>query len=428
MNEFDRIIGYAEVKRQLVRIADALKNTGIYAALGAVSPRGLLLYGEPGVGKTLMAQCLIEASGREAYVCRKTESDGAFLDTIRETFERAAENEPSIVFLDDMDKFANEDNYHRDAEEYVTIQSCIDEVKEREVFVLATVNDMGKLPDSLKRAGRFDWIIGVNNPEGKDAVDIIRYYLSNKTLDGDMDAETIAAILGGRSCAVLETVINEAGLLAGFQRADHVTMQHIMEAGLEIEYGVVPETFIPIDLSKDGLGARTVYHEAGHTVIAELLAPGSVILTLVKCTDGKTTGSTKLSKKSDYWDLRSFERDIMVSLAGRATEGMRYGIFDVGASKDLDRAFATADRLIEDHCLAGFDLYDWGKNSQELTARQETAAAVEVARYDRLVRELLVKNRDFLEAVAHALAEKGVLLAADIRAIRESCGITAAAV
>ena len=117
MNEFDRIIGYAEVKRQLVRIADALKNTGIYAALGAVSPRGLLLYGEPGVGKTLMAQCLIEASGRESYVCRKTESDGAFLDTIRETFERAAENEPSIVFLDDMDKFANEDNYHRDAEE-----------------------------------------------------------------------------------------------------------------------------------------------------------------------------------------------------------------------------------------------------------------------------------------------------------------------
>ena len=69
-------------------------------------------------------------------------------------------------------------------------------------------------------------------------------------------------------------------LLAGFRRADHVTMQHIMEAGLEIEYGVVPETFIPIDLSKDNLGARTVYHEAGHTAIAELLAPGSVILTL----------------------------------------------------------------------------------------------------------------------------------------------------
>ena len=118
---FDSIIGYEDVKQELVRICDALKNREYYSALGVDSPRGLFLHGVPGVGKSLMAAALIHESGLRAFVCRKDEPNGEFVKKIREIFREAAENAPSIVFLDDVDKFANGDDKHRDAEEYVTI-------------------------------------------------------------------------------------------------------------------------------------------------------------------------------------------------------------------------------------------------------------------------------------------------------------------
>ena len=132
MKAFDRIIGYREIKSQLIVIADTLKNREAYRALGVDMPRGLLLYGEPGVGKSLMAKCLIEASGLSVFTCRKTEPNGEFVKTIKNTFDRASQAAPSIVFLDDMDKFANGDQRRRDCEEYVTVQACIDETKGRD--------------------------------------------------------------------------------------------------------------------------------------------------------------------------------------------------------------------------------------------------------------------------------------------------------
>lgn len=427
MNEFDRIIGYSDVKRELARIADSLKNPEVYQALGAAPPRGLLLHGEPGVGKSLMAQCLLDASGRKAFVCRKVEPGGEFVRTIRETFTRAAEQAPSIVFLDDMDKFANDDHGHCDSEEYVTVQSCMDEVRAREVFTLATANDIDKLPDSLLRAGRFDRVIEVMTPEGQDAVEIIRHYLSSKKLTGDSDPETIADVLAGRSCAVLETVVNEAGLLAGYRRAEHITASDLMDAALRCEYEVDPGSHIPVDLGQDSRAARLVIHEAGHAAISELLSPGSVKLVIARCEGRTPVALTKAGSMGDCWHLDLMEEKIMVALAGRAATELYFGSFDTGTARDLKQAFETTRELLQDHCFTGYDLYSYYRweDSAALTARQENAAAVEVARYDRMVRELLVKNRGFLDAVAQALAEKGVLTTADIRALRAKCGLMA---
>jgi len=141
---------------------------------------GLLINGDPGVGKTLMANCFIKESGRKAFICRKNKPDGEFINELKKIFNEAAKNTPSIILLDDMDKFANEDDRHRNAEEYVTVQARIDEVKDKDVFVLATTNGTNYLPDSLLRAGRFDTTITVDVPDGCDAVDIVKYYLSTK--------------------------------------------------------------------------------------------------------------------------------------------------------------------------------------------------------------------------------------------------------
>ena len=129
MSAFDKIIGYQSVKEELERLCDIIKRKEKYRALGVTPPRGLILYGEPGVGKTLIANCFIEESGREGFVCRKNLPDEKFIEHIKEIFEKAKNAAPSIILFDDLDKFANEDEKHKNAEAYVTVQACMDDSK-----------------------------------------------------------------------------------------------------------------------------------------------------------------------------------------------------------------------------------------------------------------------------------------------------------
>lgn len=111
--DFDTIIGYESIKKELILISDALKNREKYEKLGVKSPRGILLYGDPGTGKTTMANALAKASGRRIFVCRKAKPNGAFIEEIQQIFREAEKEAPSVIILDDMDKFANADDRHR---------------------------------------------------------------------------------------------------------------------------------------------------------------------------------------------------------------------------------------------------------------------------------------------------------------------------
>lgn len=203
MEHFDKIIGYVDIKQELESIVDIMLHPDKYKKLGVSIPHGLMLHGDPGVGKTLMSNCFVAASGRKVFICRKDKPNGDFVKQIKKVFEEAKANAPSIVFLDDIDKFANTEKHLRNTDEFVTIQSCIDDIGENDVFVLATANSISTLPDSLLRAGRFDKTINVRNPVGDDAIEIVKYYLSQKSYV-DVDAEEIAKILCGKSCADLK--------------------------------------------------------------------------------------------------------------------------------------------------------------------------------------------------------------------------------
>ena len=423
MSAFDKVIGYESIKNELLQICDMIQNRDVYEEFGARLPQGVLLHGDPGLGKTLMAKCFIEESGLPAYVVRRNMSSDDFIGNITETFQKARENAPCIVFLDDMDKFANDDGNHQDSEEYVTVQACIDDAKGKEVFVLATVNDVSKLPKSLIRAGRFDQRIDVKPPTADDAEKIVAYYLSQKRLGGDLEPNVIAALLTGHSCAVLETVINEAGLLAGYQRSDVVTMEHIVDACLRIvdDISGIPEDRPAVDLRSGRVDAFVCYHEAGHAVVREVLYPGSVSLVLARSDMGFTRGWSANEKDEFFW-----QADIIDSLAGRAAVELKYNRFDMGAEGDMECAFEMTRGLVKYQCYCGFDLYGGDERflSDGLKAKQEAAIAAEVERYYRKAKELLSRNIAFLDAVAKGLAEKGLLTAADIRRIRENCTIT----
>lgn len=442
MNAFDKIIGYSAIKKELRQISDTLKNKDIYAGLGVSAPKGLLLYGEPGVGKSLMASAIIEESGRKVFTCRKDKPNGDFVKEIKATFDKAAENAPSIIYLDDMDKFTNGDEHHPDAEEYVTVQSCIDEVKGKQVFVIATANNIGCLPYSLIRAGRFDRKIKVSAPRGEDAEKIIAHYLKNKKFVDGMDARTIARIMDGRSCAELETVINEAGLYAGFERAEAITMDHFMEACLRIIFDVPAgnnddyaddncdeecenaQQNNSLEDSTNSL-SQIVYHEAGHAVVSEILCPESITLVSAHNRGGESGGFTHHYNDHSFAPLYWRKSSIIGALGGAAAIEQKFGIFDAGCARDLDFAFDRTRDLVVNNCVCGLHLHkNMYEDSQRLWSEQEQAVSAEVEKYFRKAKEIISLNMEFLDKAAAALAKKRLLSTVDIKQIKSECKIT----
>lgn len=423
MAGFENVIGYDSLKQELSEILDIMQNKELYEALDVSCPRGLLLYGDPGLGKTLIANGFIEQSGRYSVVCRKNASEQSFIDSISEAFLKAAEMAPSIILLDDMDKFANDDEKHQDSEAYVTIQSCIDMVKDDEVFVLATANNIRKLPESLIRTGRFDHRICVHAPNKKDSQKIIEHYLARKNLDASIDVKSLSALFAGASCSTLEAVINQAGVIAGYKRAKSITMEDMVNGYLQIEHDI-PKSEVKsqeaVNLySADGR-ADVIWHEAAHAVMAELLVHGSVTMVIGLSNDRGQHGFTISNfAKSNMTQLGRKKSDIMVSLSSSAAIDIVFGRVEFGAERDINHALRNIDDIVSDlGGFAGLGMATFQSESESLLGRREVAVSSIAELYYQEAKELLCKNRSFLEAVAQGLAEKTILTSADIAEIR----------
>lgn len=415
MKEFDGVIGYDCIKKELELLCDVLINSDKYARFGVEMPHGLLLHGEPGLGKTTMAKCFAKALGWKVFLCRKNKSDGDFLNEIKKTYEEAKKAAPSVVFLDDLDKFANDDEEHTNSEEFVTVQSCIDDVRDQKVFTLATANDIRNFPKSLLRVGRFDKVFEIEAPTGKDAEDIIAFYLSKKKFVGDIDTKAIAKILDGNSCAELETVINEAGIIAGFDGREKIEMNDIVRACLRVIFDA------PEDISQYSLVAqkRIAYHEAGHAVVSEVLEEGSINLISVCTHSGRRGGVASSSMSPDYFTSMNYMENRVISLlGGRAATEIVFGEIDTGSDNDLRRAFDIVDRLIDNHACRGFAQYETRDSGNSIIERKNDAIIFEMERYYLRAKKIIADNRAFLDALANALFEKRTLLGSEVRKIK----------
>ena len=426
MKEFDIIIGYEPVKKELKRICDILVNPEKYKKFGVKASQGLLLYGEPGVGKSLMAECFVKATKRKCFICRKTKANGYFVNEITKTFENAKVNAPSIILLDDMDKFSNEDFSRSDTAEYVAIQSGIDSIKGKDVFVVATANDIYKLPNSLKRTGRFSKRLEIRPPEGKDAENIIKFYLSQKENVGEIDTKEISRLLNSRTCADLETIVNEAGIYAASEGKEKIDHNDMIRACLRILYNA-PEAEDEVLFSSSQEKNRMIaYHEAGHVVVAEVLEPESVTMSSIANYDGDVNGITAYYDIKDYYNsMRYMKNRVKVVLGGRAATEQEYGEIDVGATSDLQRAFKIASKFVGDYCFFGFDSnISWSRDASDMQRERHTQKlAFELEKNYMEVKEILVKNRDFLEKIASKLLEKTTIMMRDIQEIKKTCKI-----
>ena len=412
-DNFDAIIGYEEVKKELRLICDMLKNPEIYRKLGAGINEGLVLYGRPGTGKTTMVNCLIKESGRNSYVCRKKSSDGEFVKKIAETFEAAKTNAPAIILLDDFDKFSDQDE--GDAEEFVTVQSCIDEIKNADVYVVATVNDLRKIPESLLRSGRLGKRVKVRLPKMSEAIEIIRHYLNRTGIGKDVDPVSVARMLDGESCATLENVINNAAMKAAYGRQSEVTMQNLVDSCLDIVF----ETSDDAGAYSEETLRKVAYHEAGHAVVSELLDPGSVSIASVRGDSGRTRGFVRYCRPDEKMDMDAvyYENTIKVSLAGKAATELVFGETDMGANEDLHNAFDRAQRLLDDRCMNGF--HNWIQDADaDFTAENRNRAMVMLLENNyREVKRIIASHRELLDRMAAELMQKVTLTYSEVQRI-----------
>ena len=414
MNAFDKVIGYKATKRELLQLCDMLRNREIYEEMGARLPHGLLLYGDPGLCKTLLARCFVEESGLHTITVRRDKGGDAFIDGITQAFASAKTKAPSIVLLDDMDKFANEDDTHCDMPEYAAVQAGIDDVKDTGVFVIATANDIRKLPSSLRRSGRFDRKIGLQAPTASDAEEIIAHYLKTKRVSDSVNMEDLTRMMRYNSCAELETILNEAAVRAAFARKIGIDMEDVVSVVLKQQYGAQED----MPRVSDEVIEKVALHEAGHLVVCEALYPGSVgFSSLLPSDENRCGGFIHCCK------YISGSQSAIIALGGKAVE-MRYaGQVAEGCSDDIACAVNCIREAAAKEGTLGFSLLNVESDSssdmsESLNARSEAAVQAELERYYGKAKALLAQNEAFLKEITEALVMKKTLLYSDIQAIR----------
>lgn len=415
---FEDIIGYAAIKEELYMILDMMVNGDKYTRIGAELPRGVILHGQPGIGKSMMAAAFMKASGRAHYVLRHNQPDASFVREIRRVFEEAAASGPSVILLDDMDKFVTSDS---DNECFAALQACIDEFLNEDIFIIATANSVHRMPNSLLREGRFDRRIKMNFPKGKDAEDIICHCLRSK-LVSDINCEDVTKMLYGKSCASLDSVLNTAAILAAYHGKTELGMEEIVSATLSQIYGISSAA----DDEEFPVRDRELVacHEAGHAVIAEAIKEGGVGLVSINAKDGPSKGLTLLCR---FFERRPYH--VLIALGGKAAAELKCGTVASGSFSDIKSALDDLSVSITQSGSLGSGLLCVADTQSDMSLyQQECAMRAEFERYFFKAKEIISQNREFLDAITRELAEKGCLLYSDIKRIRESVTVIPAVI
>lgn len=408
-----RVIGYEATKDILRQILDILSHRSTYEARGAAIPHGLLMVSEPGLGKSLMAGAFMEESGRNCTVFHKNSDGESFLDGLREAFIFAKQSAPSVLLLEDINLYADSPSPY--GPQWAALQSGTDDVRDADVFVIATANTTSCIPQSLLRPGRFDYVINLEPPKGKPAERIAAHYLKDKSLENDVKISDIVRAMGNNtSCATLETVMNIASINSCYRGAEKISKADLADAILQTVYHLKKD-----DGERNPDIEQIALHEAAHAVAADILKPDSVSLVTLRkngCKQGMTQYylENEISTESDFLNLA------IKGLAGKAGVEMVYGQLDMGASADLQTAIYYVRQWIEEFGGNGFSgiICERQSTSETLLSYNERLAAAKLDELYRAAQTLLHNNYDFMIAVQQALLQHETLLGSDIAYIR----------
>jgi cell division protease FtsH len=442
---FDDIAGSKGVKTELKEIIEYLKDPSRYHRLGGRAPRGVLLVGAPGTGKTLLARAV--AGEAEVPFFHITGSDfmemfvGVGASRVRDLFEKAKKQSPSIIFIDELDSIGR----HRGAglggghdEREQTLNQLLSEMDGFEpnesVIVMAATNRPDILDPALLRPGRFDRRVSVDLPSLKDRVEVLKIHSRNKPLSREVDLEEFARSVPGFSGADLENMLNEAAFLAARKRKEVIGKKEMEEARDKIIMGIEREN-LAINEEERKIIA---YHEAGHAVVASVVPHADPVHKVTIIPRGSSMGSThQLPESERYIYPKEYLLDrLSVMLGGRAAEKLAVDSMTSGAENDLKEATRVARRMVLDwgmserfgevalggrrqHVFLGEEIAERREYSDE-TARlvdEEIKAILDEA--FRRAADILRAHREGLERVADALMEKEEISGEEVRKLVE---------
>jgi len=446
---FEDVAGAAEVKEELQEVVDYLKHPKRYAEMGARVPKGILLMGAPGTGKTWVARAVAGEAGVPFFSISGSDFVEMFVGVgasrVRDLFDQAKKNAPCIVFIDEIDavgrqRGAGYGGGHDEREQ--TLNQLLVEMDgfsaNEGIIVMAATNRPDILDPALLRPGRFDRQITIDKPDIKERVEVLRVHSRGKPLDANVDLEVIARRTPGFTPADLENVMNEGALLAARRRRKKITMEDLEEAIDRVIAG--PEKKARVLSPKE---KRIVaYHEAAHALVSRLLPHSDPVHKVSILPRGAALGYTLPLPVEDRHLVTKAEILAKVAglLAGRVAEEMVFGEASTGAQDDLEKATRIVRRMVTEFGMSEalgpltfgnrFDSPFLGRDlARERDYSEEVAAAIdkEVRRtvqesYDR-AREVLETHRAALDRVAEALLAREVLDGEELEEVLVQAGV-----
>jgi cell division protease FtsH len=418
--KFKDVAGLDEEKEELIEIVDFLKKPEKFSKMGAKIPKGVLLYGKPGTGKTLIAKAI----AGEADVPFISMSGSEFIEMfaglgasrVRKLFERARKLSPCIVFIDEIDAIGarRTSNSGAETENNQTLNQLLVEMdgfsSEETIIVLAATNRPEMLDKALLRPGRFDRQITIPVPDLKGRLEILKIHAEDKKLSDDVNLESIAEDTAGFTGAELANILNEAAIIATINKHDEIENSDIEEAVKKVTVGLEKKTRVYSEKDKK----LTAYHEAGHAVVSRYLPTQTDVKEVSIIPRGVAGGYTMYKSDEDkyYISKTEMKEKLIALLGGRAAEKLVLDDISTGASNDIEVATRIAREMVTKYGMSDNlgpidfqgkeqnDMFVFGENIGDKIGA-EVKSLIDEA-YNN-AQKLLIEHRDKLDAIAQTL-------------------------
>lgn len=446
---FADVAGAKEAKHELEEVVDFLKNPKKFSDIGARIPKGILLMGAPGTGKTLLARAVAGEANVSFFSISGSEFVELFVGVgasrVRDMFKVARMSAPAIIFIDEIDAVGRVRGVGMGGgndEREQTLNQILVEMDGFEpaeaVIVMAATNRPDVLDPALLRPGRFDRRVTVELPDRKDRLEILKVHARNKPLEENTRLETVAERTSGFSGADLHNLMNEAAILAAREGNKKISQHDLIRSIEKVMLGPIRQTFVLTAEEKK----LTAYHEAGHAIVSTMLKHSDPVHKVSIISRGRALGymlklptvERKTQSKHEFLD------DIAVTLGGYAVEKSIFGDISTGPSNDLQVASALARDMVTKYGMSdaigpiallpagGKTMFGNGvddKNFSEKTAQLIDSEVEKIMKtaYDRAL-EIINKHRSALDAIVKELVEKETLEQAEYEEIIKREGIS----
>ena len=421
--KFNDVAGLDEEKEELVEIVEFLKKPEKFTKMGAKIPKGVLLYGKPGTGKTLIAKAI----AGEADVPFISMSGSEFIEMfaglgasrVRKLFEKARKLAPCIVFIDEIDAIGSRrsSNSGAETENNQTLNQLLVEMdgfsSEETIIVLAATNRPEMLDKALLRPGRFDRQITIPTPDLKGRLEILKIHAEDKRMAEDVNLESIAEDTAGLTGAELANILNEAAIIATKNKHEDIENEDIEEAVKKVTVGLEKRTRVYSEKDKK----LTAYHEAGHAVVSRYLPTQTDVKEVSIIPRGVAGGYTMYKSDEDkyYISKTEMQEKLIALLGGRAAEKLVLDDISTGASNDIEVATQIARDMVTKYGMSdtlgpidfqGKEPYEMQMFGEDIGDKigQEVKTLIDTAYND--AQTLLKQHRDKLDSIAEELLQK----------------------